>query len=51
MKVCTRCKLSDDAIIARLFDEDTPTMPFLEYDPLGTLVMAGQSEAGAEKED
>lgn len=39
LKVCTRCDLSRDIYITKLFDEKTPINPFITYDPLGAMVM------------
>jgi hypothetical protein len=41
MKVCTRCDLTRDIYVARLFDAETNTVPFFEYDALGAHIIAG----------
>ena len=43
-KVCTRCDLSSDKTIKLLFDKNTPLEPFMDYDSLGALCMAGMLE-------
>lgn len=35
IKVCTRCKLSDDEKLELLVDEETPSGPYADYDSLG----------------
>lgn len=39
MKVCTRCDLTSDKKIARLFDRDTLMQPFMEFDALGAVCL------------
>ena len=39
IKVCTKCDLSTDKYIARLFDGDSNMKDFFDYDNLGTIVI------------
>jgi hypothetical protein len=39
INVCTRCKLSGDTVVAQLFDTETDSKPFFDYDTLGALCM------------
>lgn len=50
LKVCTRCDLSSDTRVARLFDRSTHSDSFMEYDPLGAMAMLGQLDSEKEEE-
>jgi len=50
MKVCTRCDLSRDKYLARLFDAETEMGPFSEFDILGAFCIAGMVDDEAWEE-
>lgn len=41
VKVCTRCMLSSDEVIQKLFDQHSNAKTFIDYDALGAFVMLG----------
>ena len=49
MKVCTRCDLTSDKKIARLFDSSTLMKEFFDYDPLGGFCVEGFSKMTEEE--
>ncbi len=38
MKVCTRCDISSDKRLSRLFDGETPFTEFFDFDPLSIVL-------------
>lgn len=40
VKLCTRCAFSYDKDKLPLFDKNTPSGPFLEFDALGAMIVA-----------
>lgn len=48
IKVCTKCDLSSDVYVARLFDKDTLLGPFIEHDALGAFCIAFDAKMSSE---